>query len=184
MRKPLIDGSTQKVMPTFPCARILNIAYYSLLAGRPGEHRMYDSLRQEIHCPQVVCVVYTVFINCTECPRIGTNYTHQRKLELFPPPGPHEFVAINIFGPLPRTKDHNQFNVIMTSRRTRLATAISTTMLTSAKVVHIFFSDWTVPCGIPSTVLSENSQQFVKTFFTSIRSYLGATKLTTTAFQP
>lgn len=85
-------------------------------------------------------------------------FKYQRQVEPFSPKGPLAFIAIDIIGPLPRTKPGNQVLVIITdcyNKRTRL---ILTPNLLSTDITHIFLNHWVVPYGIPDIILSDHSQ--------------------------
>lgn len=132
----------------------------------------------------MISVVYTVDNNCTSFPCMGTKLNHDRKFELSSPAGPFKFVAVDSLGPLPHTKASNRFVVIMTKRCTKQARAVAKTKIALTQVSNIFSNHWLSPCGIPDTVHSADGQQFVRNFFKFLCSYLGTTKLATTAFHP
>lgn len=83
-----------------------------------------------------------------------------------------------------RSEAGNQFVFITTDKYTQPTRVLPTTKITSTQVSNIFFNDWIIPYGVPDTVLSDGSQHLVCKFFTSLCSYIGAIKLTTTAFYP
>lgn len=103
-RQPPLDGCIQKLVPTSLRPTILYLAHYSILAGHPGECRMYDSLFREYYRPNMAADVRNMVPSCSYCHRVGTKFRHQCKLELFPWCRPLEFVAIDILGPLLRTR--------------------------------------------------------------------------------
>lgn len=107
VRKELINSAIQKGLRTSVRTRILNLHHYFLLVGHPGERRMRDSLRQKYHLMNMVSEVYRVVKSCIGCTHMGTVFDHQRKLELFQPARPLEFVSIDILGPLTRIKAEN-----------------------------------------------------------------------------
>lgn len=107
VRKAPIDGTIQKVVPSPLRTRILKTTHYSLLVSHLDERRMYDTLRREFYWCPMVSDVYTVASNCIDCPETANKCNHQRKLEVFPPAGPPNLVAIEIFGPLLKTEAGN-----------------------------------------------------------------------------
>lgn len=143
---------------------------------------MCVSLRREHHWLHVAPDVYDTVRNCSQCTRMCLKIEHQRELELFQPAGPFEFVALDILGPLPKTKIVNQFVAILTDRYSKLTSFIPTAKMTSTKVAHIFFHDYVILYGIPNVILLENGPQFVSKFFKSLCTYLGVKKVTVTVF--
>lgn len=93
-----------------------------------------------------------------------------------------EFVDIDILEPLPRTKVGNQFVNVVTNRYTELTRAILTTDTRTTLVVSISFNDWIICYGMPSAVLSDIGQEFIRNLFTFLCSCFGRAKLTATAF--
>lgn len=172
------------MVPTSLRTRILNIAQYCSLPGDPGDCWLYDSLRQGIYCLNMVINVHKVVNNCTKCSRMGTKPNHQIKSELLPAAGLLDFVAIDILGPLSKAKARNQFVVVMIDKCTRLTKVIPATETTPRQVANNFFNDWIILYGIPDTMPHYSVQQFVTTFSAALYSYLGTTKLTTTALHP
>lgn len=81
---------------------------------------------------------YSTVFSCFDCPKIGTELRHQRKLELFLPNGPLEFVAIDILGSIPRTRSGNKFVVVITGKYFKLTQVIPTTNITSSEVANFF----------------------------------------------
>lgn len=81
--KAAIDWSIQKLFPTSLIARLFQQAHYSRLARHPGERKVYDSLRKDYHLPHMVTNVYNTDKNCSQCPRMGKTFKHQRHLDYF-----------------------------------------------------------------------------------------------------
>lgn len=92
------------------------------------------------------------------------------------------FVAVDILGPLPRTRSGNEFVVINTERYSKRTRVIPTTKNTSTQVANISFSQCVIAYGIPDTIFSDNAQQYLSPFFIPLCSDLVVEKLTGTAY--
>lgn len=51
--------------------------------------------------------VYTSILDFQSCATRGTPRRHEKKLQLFPPSGPFELIAMDILSPLPKTSSGN-----------------------------------------------------------------------------
>lgn len=177
MREAPAHGAFQKVVAILLLTKSLSFEHYSLLCGHLCERQMYDSLTQEFHWPHMVSDFYILVNNCTDYPSIVLNFIHQRELELFPAAGSLEFVVVDIFGSLPKTKAGDQFIVIVTDSYAKLRRAISTKRKTSTPVANILFNDWIKSYRISEKVGPDNKRQVVSKLFTPLCSYLAATKV-------
>lgn len=90
-----------------------------------------------------------------------------------------EFVAMEIFGPLPKNFWRNQFVLVITDLY-----SMRTSRTTTFHVAKPFMDHWICPFGIPTYLLSDNGPQFLRKFFQSLSSRLGIKHLTTTLYHP
>lgn len=58
------DGVSQRVVGTFLRHQSLHPFYYFLLAGHPGERRMYDSIRNDLCWPHMANDIYAMVRGC------------------------------------------------------------------------------------------------------------------------
>lgn len=106
-------------------------------------------------------------------------------MKLFPPPKPLEFVALDILGPLPKTKKGNhRFILVIGDRYTKIAQAVPLETITAHAVAHAFFNHWILPYGVPLLVLSDNGSQFAAKFFQAVCAVLGIKQLFTSTYHP
>lgn len=62
-----IDGASQGLVPGSVRTLSLHLSHYSLLAGHPGEHCIYDSIRKKLYGPHMTIDVYAT---------VGDHYSH------------------------------------------------------------------------------------------------------------
>lgn len=74
---------------------------------------MYDSIRIEFHWLRMANDVYITVINSSACARNGRRQSLKSKIQLFPANGPFEVVAIDMLGPLPRSMEGNQYDIVI-----------------------------------------------------------------------
>lgn len=80
----------------------------------------------------------------------------QRKLRLYPPAAPLDFVAIAILIPLPKTKSRTKYIGVVTDRYSKASKAIRTTKRESVKIGSFLMEHWVGSYVILSTVQKDN----------------------------
>lgn len=84
-----------------------------------------------------------------------THRKHQRHMRLFPATGPLEFIALDILGPIPKTKDGNQYEILITDRYKKLPRAIPVTKTAVPHVAAVVLDHLIIPYGIQAYLLME-----------------------------
>lgn len=120
IRVSTINRASQRSVPANLPPRILRLCHYSLLAGNPGERQVYDSMRREFHWSHMANDACSTVRDCQSCAKNRHTNNRQRKMCLFSLAGPPEFVAIDLLGPLPKTKADNQYIIVKTDRFSKL----------------------------------------------------------------
>lgn len=69
---------------------------------------------------------------CESCCKHRSFQKHQWWMQLFPPKGATEFLAIDILRPLTKTNQRNRYVVVMKDRFSKLTTAIPTVKVTTS----------------------------------------------------
>lgn len=132
-RKASIGGSFQVICPQIFHHAILYNGYYPFLAGHPGTPQMCEGLRCLFYWLHMAADVFAHVAQCASSRMIRASKKRQKCMQLFPPSDLLEFVAINILGPLTKTRQGNRFIVVMADRYHKLTRAIQ-----CAKVRHSF----------------------------------------------
>jgi Integrase core domain/Chromo (CHRromatin Organisation MOdifier) domain len=146
---------------------------------------MYQTMRRDVFWPSISWDVQEFVGRCSSCAR--KRLSTQRKttyLKLFPPSAPFEFVAMDILGPLPETKDGNRFLLVIVDRFSKLTRTVPLKTITAEEVSKAFVNEWFCVYGAPVVLLSDNGTQFVSKFFQSVCRLLGVKQVFTTAYHP
>lgn len=128
--------------------------------------------------------VYTTLSNWSTCARNGKLSKLKRELQVGTASGHLEFVAINIFGPLPHIVNGNQYVIEMTNGYSKLTRTMPTGTTSSSHVANVLFDSQVAPYGIPAYVLTDNGVQFTCKLFARLCIMLGVNDQTTTAYHP
>ena len=175
----------QIVLPHSLRPRLLTLAHHSLLAGHPGQNRLYYTLRLTYYWPQMSVDIAATVRDCRSCARNRIRLRrHLNRLQLFPATRPLESVAIDILGPLPKAKSGCRFLLVVTDRFTKLAQVAPLKRITALNVARAFCEIWVFKYGPPKTLLSDNGRQFTSKFFQAVCRSLGVNNAFTSAYHP
>lgn len=75
-----------------------------------------------------------------------------------------EFIAIDIFGPLTRTKKRSRFVIVMTSQYTKITRAVRATRIAVPQLAKVVLEDRIIHSGISDVFLPDNGKQFTSKF--------------------
>jgi RNase H-like domain found in reverse transcriptase/Reverse transcriptase (RNA-dependent DNA polymerase)/Integrase zinc binding domain/Chromo (CHRromatin Organisation MOdifier) domain/Integrase core domain len=179
------DGSRQTVVPSSLVPRLLYLEHYPAASGHPGAHRMFQTIRRTFFWPKMVEDVYETVRQCDACARNRiSERKHTNKLQLFPAKGPLESVAMDILGPLPRTKHGNRFLLVISDRFSKVTKTVPLRTVTALSVARAFCDHWAYAYGPPLSLLTDNGPQFTAKFFLAVCAELGIKKIFTTAYHP
>lgn len=101
------------------------------------------------------------------CTKSGGTQTEEIATTVFAS-GLLAFMAIDRFGPSPRTSDGSQYVVILTDRSLTLTQAIPTDKTSFAHVTNVFFDSWIVSYGRHAYVLTDNGVHFTSMLFAAL----------------
>lgn len=183
IRVSKLDGARQVVVPKKLQERVLYLANSPVLQGHPRTTKMYDTLRRQAYWRLMYSDVENYVANCTSCAKMqGTLTKHQSYLKLCPATFPLQDVAMDLVGPLPKTKDGKRYVLVITDRYTKLARAVAMSKTTAPHVSSTFLSHWVFPYGVPTSVLTDNGPQFIAEFFEFLCATIGVKRVAITAY--
>nr|VZI16937.1 unnamed protein product [Spirometra erinaceieuropaei] len=121
---------------------------------------------------------------CIPCQRSKIQRHNKAPIGTFPGPGARfSHVHLDIVGPLPLS---NGCSYLLTCVDwfTRWPEAIPLPDIAAPTVVKAFLSRWVAIFGAPSTITTDSGAQFESNLFQSLPSFLGCTRIRTTAYHP
>ena len=185
VRKAEIDGALQKVIPRKLRERVIALSHKPITQGHPGETRLYNTMRHSYYWPFMSGDLAEHVKTCRSCVMArGLLHKKQHKTKVFPPSGPLDDIAMDLLGPLPQTRNGNQFILVITDRYSKLARAIPMNKTTAPFVAAAVLNNWIFCYGIPNTILTDNGTQFISEFFKTVCHIMGIRRKTTTAYHP
>lgn len=140
--------------------RLYRTTYDPTVAGHPREKDIYESMRRLFYWPYMANDGYIHVEKCVECRRHRRHPIYWKLLWDFLPKRHLEFVAIDILGPLSKTKLGNTPFVVITDRQSKLTGAIPTGKTTAAHIASILSAIWIMPYGMHNHILTDNGPRF------------------------
>lgn len=184
-RHPRDPDLVQVVLPSTLRHRVLRLAHYHLLAGHPGQSRLHKRLRRTYYWPQMAADTATTVRECVSCSKNRIRLIKQvNPMRLFPPSEPLESVAMDILGPLPKSKSGSQFILVITDRFSKLTQVVPLRRIKAYDVALAFVEEWVFKCGPPKTLLSDNGSHFVSLFFQQVCQVMSVNNRFRTTYHP
>lgn len=144
---------------------------------------MYDTMRRKYYWPIMYGDVEHYVWNCRSCAQVdGTLTKSQTKLQLFPATAPFEELAIDLVGPLPKTRNGKKHILVITDRYSKLSRATAMAQVTAPYIASVMLNTWIFPYGIPDSILTDNGPQFIADFFEHLCAILGVKRVPITAY--
>lgn len=109
--------------------------------------------------------VFTTVVQRASCAWNGNQYHRRRLLQQFSATDPLDFVAVYILGPLPKSSQDNQHELLMTHEYSELTGAILTPETNLTQIANLFLNHWKIPFRISIYLHTDNGLQFVCMFF-------------------
>ena len=144
---------------------------------------MYYALCRDYYWPHLGTDVAATVRGCGTCAMNRFKLRkHLNRLKLFPATRPLESLAIDIFGPLPKTKAGKLFLLVIAGRLTMLTQVIALRTNTAYTIAVAFCDAWVFKYSVPRTLLSDSGPQSNAKFFHSTCRVLGIKNLYTSAY--
>lgn len=163
-----LKGASHRVVPTSMYPRFLHLCHYSLLVSHPVELRKYHSMRKESYWLHIANEVLATVRDCCFYTHNRTVGKRQRQPKPFSPKGTVKYIVMNIFGQLLKTKQRNQFAVLMTERYNMLTKAIPASKTNATIIARKFVENWVANFVISYKVVTENGPRFLSKFFVAV----------------
>ena len=175
----------QLVIPEALRRQVLHLEHHATVAAHPGMNRMYYAMRTKFYWPSMITDIHGIITTCATCAqnRLALR-RHTSPLTLFPAKEPLTEVAVDILGPLVRSKAGNKFVLVLTDRFSKLTKCMALRRITAISVASAVLDTWVSCYGPPSKLLSDQGSQFMSKFFIAAMKMLGTETVRTTAYHP
>lgn len=177
---------TQIVVPEQLRIEILKLAHAGGMAGHLGIKKTYDRILQNFFWPRLKTDIKRFCKTCQVCQFTGKPNQVVPVAHLQPIPAfeePFSRVLVDCVGPLPKTKNGNQFMLTIMCLSTRFPEAIPLRKITAKSVVKALVKFFTT-FGIPKVVQSDQGSNFMSKVFQQVLQQMGITHCPSSAYHP
>ena len=154
--------------------------------GHLGEAGTYERIADKYYWPTMYADVKSYVHSCPKCGARKTTFLHrQTPLHTLPRPRePFEALGIDVLGPLPQTKRHNKYILVITDYHTRWPIALAMRNQRASTIATLLVEQVFCQHGFPATVLSDRGSNFMSELMAAVLRVFHAKKLNTTSYHP
>ena len=174
----------QLVLPRKCLPAVLKLAHDVPTAGHLGITKTKDRILQRYYWPGVFRDVAQYCRTCEVCQR--SQLKHPAKAPMMPMPlikTPFKRIAMDIVGPLARTKRGHRFILTIVDYATRYPEAIALSSTEAPNIarelVHLF-----ARVGVPEEILTDQGTNFMSTLLQEVYRLLHVKRIRTTPYHP
>ena len=163
---------------------VCKLAHSVPMAGHLGRDKTISRVTQRFYWPTVFQDVADFCRSCPECQRTAKG--NQLKVPLVPLPvmkEPFERIAMDIVGPLPRSKKGNQYILVVCDYATRYPEAFPLRSI-SAETVAEHLMQLFSRVGIPKEILSDQGTNFMSQLLRELYNLLNINQIRTSPYHP
>ena len=170
---PTTHHRTQLVLPAHRRLTVLQLAHAVPMAGHMGQAKTAQRILLHFWWPGILADVAEHCRVCSVCQKCARRETRDRA-ELVPLPvigEPFRCVAVDIIGPLQRTRSGKRYILTLVDRATRYPEAIALTSIDAEKVADALISIFS-RVGLPDSILSDQGSNFTSEILKQVAALL------------
>ena len=173
----------QIVLPKRYREQVVRIAHDLPFAGHLGREKTVQRILRRFYWPTLFYDVRRYCQTCEECQLHGRS---RSKAPLIPLPvvgEPFKRMAMDIVGPLPRTRKGNRFILVVSDYATRYPEAVPLRTITASRVAEALV-DIFARHGIPEQILTDQGKNFTSSLLGELYKLIGTRGVKTSPYHP
>ena len=176
----------QVVVPKQLRGEVLRLAHEGPLAGHLGINKTQQRILQHFYWPSLRTDVVTFCKSCHVCQMTGKPNQTPQVAPLVPitvMDEPFSRVIVDCVGPLPSTRNGNQYLLTVMCTATRFPEAIPLRNIKAPNIVKGLIKFFTL-VGLPKSIQSDQGSNFLSGVFQQVMYELGIKQYTSSAYHP
>ncbi|KAL2082862.1 hypothetical protein ACEWY4_020635 [Coilia grayii] len=178
------DGE-QLVLPSALRNTVMEVGHATAWAGHLGQNKTWDRIVERFYWPKMYSDVVKFCKTCAACQLTAPGRKGDR-VPLVPMPVidvPFSRVAMDIVGPLERSRKGNRYILVIADYATRYPEAFPLRNIKARQVANAFLQLVT-RVGVPREVLTDQGTNFTSSLLKDVYKYLGIKGIKTTPYHP
>ena len=178
------EAVEQLVLPVVCRGVVMKVAHNIPLAGHLGKNKTTDRVLQRFYWPTVYRDVAQYCRSCGECQKCPSRRV--QKVPLVPLPVmtvPFDRVAMDIVGPLPRSRAGNRYILVFCDYGTRYPEAVPLRNIDAEHVAEELVKLFS-RVGIPSEILTDQGPNFMSKLLAEVYRLLSVKAIRTSPYHP
>ena len=175
----------QLVLPQQCRQLVLNIAHDLPTAGHLGTNKTRGRILKCYYWPGVFRQVADYCKTCEVCQK-SQRRRHLRQAEMISMPlidVPFQRIAMDVVGPLPRSRSGNKYILTICDYSTRYPEAIALPSIEASRIAKELVSLFS-RVGIPEEILTDQGSNFMSALLQEVYQLLGVSRIRTTPYHP
>ena len=174
----------QLVLPPTYRKKVLQIAHDLPLAGHLGKDKTLTRISRRFFWPTLSQDVASYVRSCPACQRTRQKKGEKAPLQPMPIMGnPFERIAMDVVGPLPKTRKGHEYILVVSDYATRYPEAIPLRKFTALSVAEHLL-DLFAKFGIPKEILTDQGTNFTSQLLRELYGLIGVKAIKTTPYHP
>ena len=171
-------------VPTHLRVPLVQRVHAGCYAGHMGRKKTLAKLRVRYLWGTMAADVDKVTKTCVQCWQYARGGPREIPMRTLPRGWPGEVVAMDLFGPLPRTARGATVILVLIDHFTRWAEPVALRKAEVSDVVACLLEVWMPRHGVPAVLLSDNGPQFVAAVLRDFCASIGVRKIYSTPYHP
>lgn len=179
------DESAQLVIPKTRIPRILEEYHDNALAGHYGVDRTFQRIASRFYWTGMRRTISDHISKCVDCQRFkASNLKPAGQLQTPVQAQRFEVLSIDLFGPLPETKDGYKWIFIVEDTCSRWIELFPLVQASAENCARCLIDEVVLRYGVPRRVISDNGVQFVSAVMQQVAHCLGFRQNLTPFYHP
>ena len=178
------DIVTQIVLPVDLRARVMEVAHDSIWAGHLGTRKTQDRILNHFFWPGIYSDIRRYCQSCNLCQKLdGTKPTRAPLISVPVIGKPFQRVAIDIVGPLSKSRRNNRFVLVAIDLATKYPDAVALKTIDSDRIAEALMEIFS-RVGLPTEILHDQGTNFMSKVMAKFNSLLQIKRVSTTPYNP
>ena len=181
----VLPGTKRLLIPTGMIQGIMQRTHGGHYGGHFGYQKTFSKINERFYWPTLKTDVRRFIMACALCWSVARNPERRcRPKAMLPTGSPGEVIAMDFFGPLPKTNRNNRFILVIIDHFTRWVLVEALKDAKAHSVTKTILDRWIPTHGLPRIILSDNGPHFRSKTTTQLCEKLGIRNIFSTPYHP